>query len=119
MNSILRYTLIPKLGDDKMIHGYSINMLIHLDDHTRITIMDLIVETVRKVAANQKCSYCYAPYIQMLINSKMEKHIFTLDHPHLSLRPEFEDNEVVMDPSHPTAATTHAEEEAARDTSAP
>ena len=55
----------------------------------------------------------------MLINSKMEKHIFILDHPHFPLRPDFEDNTVVMDPSHPTAATTHAEEDAAGDTSAP
>lgn len=94
-------------------------MLIHLDDHTRIRVMDLIVETVMKVAADQKSLCCYAPNIHMLINSKMEKHIFTLDRPHLPLCPDFEDNIVVMDPSHPTAAIAHAEQEVAGDTSAP
>ena len=63
INTILRHTLMPKSGDDKMIRGYSINMLIHLDRHSRIRVMDLIVETVKRVAADQKCSCCYAPYI--------------------------------------------------------
>jgi len=104
MNTILRHTLMPKSGDDKMIRGYSINMLIHLDRHTRIRVMNLIVETVKRVAADQKRSCCYAPYIQMLINSKLEKHIFALDRPHLPLQPDLEDNVVVMNPDHPTLA---------------
>ena len=57
----------------------------------------------------------------MLINSKLEKHIFALDRPHLPLQPDLEDNIVVMDPEHPTsaAAQAQAEAEAARATSAP
>src|SRR4051812_23166441 len=94
-------------------------MLIRLDLPTRIRVMDLIMETMKKVATDQKRSCCYAPYIQMLINSKMETHISSLDRPHLPLRPDFEDNIVVMDPSHPTTPTTHAEAEVDGDTSAP
>lgn len=40
-NTIMRHTLMPKSGDDKMIRGYSINMLHHLDTHTRFRVMDL------------------------------------------------------------------------------
>ena len=110
---------MPKSGDEKMIRGYSINMLLHLDQHTRFRVMDLIVETVKRVFADQKRSCCYAPYIQMLINSKLEKHIFALDRPHLPLQPDLEDNVVVMNPDHPTSAAAQAEAEAARATSAP
>ena len=53
----------------------------------------------------------------MLINSKLEKHIYALDRPHLPLLPELEDNVVVMDPDHPTLATAQAQAEASRDTS--
>ena len=108
---------MPKSGDEKMIRGYSINMLLHLDQHMRFRVMDLIVETVKRVAADQKRSCCYAPYIQMLINSKLEKHIFAFDQPHLPLLPELEDNVMVMDPDHPTLATAHAHAEAAKDSS--
>ena len=100
-----------------MIRGYSINMLLHLDQHTRFRVIDLIVDTIKRDPADQKRSCCSAPYIQMLINSKLEKHIFALDRPHLPLLPELEDNVVVMDPDHPTSATAHAHAEAARDTS--
>ena len=109
---------MPKSGDDKMIRGYSINMLHHINNHTRLRVMDLIVETVKRTSADQKRSCGYAPYIQMLINSKLEKNVYALDRPHLPLQPQFEDNVVVMDPSHPTSSTTQAEVEAARATSA-
>ena len=118
MNTILRHTLMPKSGDENMFRGYSINMLLHLDQHTRFRVMDLIVETVKTTIADQKRSCGYAPYIQMLINSKLEKHIYALDRPHLPLLPELEDNVVVMDPDHPTSATTQAQAKAARDSSA-
>ena len=39
----------------------------------------------------------------MLINSKMGTGTYLLDREHLPLRPEFEDNVVVMDASHPTS----------------
>ena len=39
----------------------------------------------------------------MLINSGVEKGTYLLDKRHLRLRPDFEDNEVVMDASHPTS----------------
>src|SRR3990170_4726605 len=39
----------------------------------------------------------------MLINSKVGAGTYLLDREHLPLRPEFEDNEVVMDASHPTS----------------
>ena len=39
----------------------------------------------------------------MLINSKMGTWTYLLDKEHLPPRPEFEDNKVVMDASHPTS----------------
>ena len=84
-NTIMRYTLMPKSRDDKMIRGYSINMLHHIDLHTRFRVMDLIVETVKRTAADQKRSCGYAPYIQMLINSKLEKNVYALNRPHMPL----------------------------------
>ena len=39
----------------------------------------------------------------MLINSKVGMGTYLLDREHLPLQPEFEDNVVVMDPSHPTS----------------
>ena len=80
--------------------------------------MDLIVETVKRTATDQKRSCGYAPYIQMLINSQLENNVYALDRPHLPLQPELEDNVVVMDPSHPTSSTAQAEAEAARAASA-
>jgi hypothetical protein len=116
-NTIMRYTLMPKSGDERMIRGHSINMLHHIDRSERFRVMDLIVETITRTAADQKRSCGYAPYIQMLINSKLEKHIYALDRPHLPLLPELEDNVVVMDPDHPTSATAQTQAEAARDSS--
>ena len=65
--------------------------------------MSLIVETIKRTAADQKGSCGYAPHIQMLINSKMGTCTYLLDREHLPLRPDFEDNVVFMDASHPTS----------------
>ncbi|KAI5016137.1 hypothetical protein ZWY2020_005988 [Hordeum vulgare] len=111
-NTILRYTLMPKSGDENMIRGYSINLLHLLDTHTRFRVMDLIVETIRRTVADQKRSCGYAPYIQMLINAKLGKHAYLLDHPHLPLQPEFEDNEVVMDDNAPNSVAARMAAEA-------
>ena len=49
----------------------------------------------------------------MLINSKVVTSTYLLDCEHLPLQPEFEDNEVVMDPSHPTYVEAQEEIQAA------
>ena len=103
MNNILRHTLLPKSGDHRMIRGHSINLLQLFDLPQKFKVMSLIVETIKRTAADQKRSCGYAPHIQILINSKMGKGIYLLDREHLPLQPEFEDNEVAMDPSHPTS----------------
>jgi hypothetical protein len=103
-NTIMRHTFMPKLGDERMIRGHSINMLHHIDQHERIKVMDLIVETIKRTTADQKRSCGFAPHIQMLINSKGANKSFQLDRKHLPLRPEFEDTTVTMDASHPTSA---------------
>jgi hypothetical protein len=96
--------MLPKSGDERMIHGYSINLL-HLFDSPpqKFKVMSLIVETVKRTAANQKRSCGYAPHIHMLINSKVGTDTYLLESEHLPLQPEFEDNEVVIDASHPTS----------------
>ena len=86
-NIIMTYTLMPKSGDEKMIRGYYINLLHLLDTHTRFRVMDLIVETIRRTATDQKRPCGYAPYIQMLINAKLGKHAYILYRPHLPLWP--------------------------------
>ena len=111
-NTIPRHTLMPKSGDEKMIRGHSINLLHHLDTHTRFRVMDLIVETIRRTAADLKRSCGYAPYIQMLINAKLGKHAYLLDRPHLPLQPEFEDNVVVMDENDPSSTASRMAGEA-------
>src|SRR6266536_2701531 len=102
INTILRHTLLPKSGDHRMIRGHSINLLQLFDVPQKFKVMSLIVETVKRTAADQKRSCGYAPHIQMLINSKMGTGTYLLDKKHLPLRPEFEDSEVVMDETHPT-----------------
>jgi hypothetical protein len=97
-----------------MIRGHSINMLHHIDQHEKFKVMDLIVETIKRIAADQKRSCGFAPHIQLLINSKGANKSFLLDHEHLPLRPEFEDNTVTMDASHPTSAEPQGSAEAAR-----
>jgi hypothetical protein len=87
-----------------MIRRHSINLLHLFDTPQKFKVMSLIVETIKRTAADQKRSCGYAPYIQMLINSKVRTSTYLLDHEHLPLLPEFEDNVVVMDPSHPTSA---------------
>ena len=52
--------------------------------------------------------------IQMLINSKMGKGTYLLDKEHLPLLPEFEDNEVVMDATHPTLVEAQEKREKAK-----
>ena len=86
-----------------MIRGHSINLLHMSDVPEKFKVMTLIVETVKRTTANQKRSCGYAPHIQMLINSKMGTRTYLLDKEHLPLRPDFEDNVVVMDASHPTS----------------
>src|SRR3990170_5337233 len=76
--------------------------------------MTLIAETVKRTAADQKRSCGYAQRIQMLINSKVGTGTYLLDREHLPLQPEFEDNEVVMDASHPTSVEAQEKAEAAR-----
>ena len=68
--------------------------------------LEWVVETVKRTAAHQKRSCGYAPHIQMLINSKVGTGTYLLESEHLPLRPDFEDNEVVMDASHPTSVET-------------
>ncbi|KAE8779962.1 nucleolin [Hordeum vulgare] len=84
-------------------------------------VMDWIVETIRRTATDQKRSCGYVPYIEILINSKVGKNVYLLDNQYLPINLEFEDNVVVMDPSHPTLATAEADaqEEATRASSAP
>jgi hypothetical protein len=50
----------------------------------------------------------------MLINSKMGSGTYLLDIEHLPLRPEFEDNVVVMDASHPTSVEAQKKREKAK-----
>jgi hypothetical protein len=87
-----------------MIRGHSINLLHLFDTRQKFKVMSLIVETIKRTAADQKRSCGYAPHIQMLINSKVGTSTYLLDREHVPLRPEFEDNVIVMDPSHPTSA---------------
>ncbi|KAI4983740.1 hypothetical protein ZWY2020_025606 [Hordeum vulgare] len=95
-NTIVRHTLMPKSGDDKMIK-----------------VMDMIVDPIRRSAADQKRSCGYAPYIKMLINAKLDKHVYLVDRLHLPLQPEFEHNEVVMDDNDPNSTSVRMEAEAA------
>ena len=50
----------------------------------------------------------------MLINSKVGTRTYLLDKEHLPLMPDFEDNEVVMDASHPTCAEAQEKIEKAK-----
>ena len=73
--------------------------------------MSLIVETIKRTAADQKRSCGYAPHIQELINSKMSKGKYILDKEHLPIYPEFEDNTVVMNENEPSSAQAHEKRE--------
>ena len=63
--------------------------------------MSLIVETIKRTAADHKRSCGYAPQIQELINTKMGTGKYQLDKEHFPLYPDFEDNEVVMNEDDP------------------
>jgi hypothetical protein len=86
-----------------MTHDRSINLLHLFDNPQKFKVMSLIIETVKRTAADQKRSCGYSQHIQMLINSKVGTDTYLLDREHLPLQPEFEDNVVVMDASHPTS----------------
>ena len=58
INWILRHTLLPKSGDHNMIKGHAINLL-HIFDVPKV--MSLIVETIKRTAADQKRSCGYPP----------------------------------------------------------
>ena len=77
-------------------------MLQIFDVPQKFKVMSLIVETIKRTAA-QKRSCGYAPHIQVLINSKMGTRTYFLDKEHLPLRPEFEDNTVVMTENEPSS----------------
>ena len=91
INTILRHTLLPKSGDHRMIRGHSINLLHIFDVPQKFKVMSLIVETIKRTAADQKRSCGYAPHIQVLINSKMGTCTYLFDKEHLPLRPDFEE----------------------------
>ena len=79
INWILRHTLLPKSGDHNMIRGHAINMLHVFDVPQKFKVMSLIIETIKRTAADQKRSCGYAPQIQELINSKMGTWKYQLD----------------------------------------
>ena len=114
INWILRHTLLPKSGDHKMIRGHAINLLHVFDVPQKFKVMSLIVETIKRTAADQKRSCGYAPQIQELINSKMGTGVYLLDKEHLPIRPDFENNEVVMTENEPSSAHAQAQKEKAK-----
>ena len=114
INWILRHTLLPKSGDHKMIRGHAINLLHVFDVPQKFKVMSLIVETIKRTAADQKRSCGYAPQIQELINSKIGMGIYLLDKEHLPIRPDFEDNQVVMTENEPSSAQAFTKKEKAR-----
>ena len=97
-----------------MIRGHSINLLQLFDLPQKFEVMSLIVETIKRTAADQKRSCGYAPHIQMLINSKMGTGTYLLDKEHLPLRPDFEDNTAVMDDEDPTSVEAQEKREKAK-----
>ena len=114
INWILRHTLLPKSGDHKMIGGHAINLLHLFDVPQKFKVMSLIMETIKRTAADQKRSCGYAPQIQELINSKMGTGKYLLDKEHLPIYPQFEDNTVVMNEEDPTSVQAHEKREKAR-----
>ena len=79
----------------------------------KFKVMSLIVETIKRTAFDQKRLSGFAPHILLLINSKVGTSTYLLDREHLPLLPEFKDNVVVMDPSHPTSAEAQEKMQAA------
>ena len=97
-----------------MIRGHSINLLHIFYVPQKFKVMSLIVETIKRTAADQKRSYGYAPQIQELINSKMGTGTYLLDKEHMPIYPDFEDNTVVMDENEPSSVHAQAKREKAR-----
>jgi len=85
INTIVRHTLLPKSGDHRMIRDHSINFLHMFDVLEKFKVMSLIVEKIKRTAADQKRSCGNAPHIQMLINSRLEKGTYLLEKRHLPL----------------------------------
>ena len=88
INTILRYTFLPKSGDHRMIRSHSISLLHMFDVPQKFKVMSLIVETMKRTVADQKRSCKYFPHIQMLINSKMRIGTYLFDKEHLSPGPK-------------------------------
>src|SRR3954463_13316088 len=97
-----------------MIRGHAINLLHIFDVPQKFKVMSLIVETIKRTAANQKRSCGYAPQIQELINSKMGTCTYLLDKEYLPIRRDFEDNQVVMNENEPSSAHAQAKKEKAK-----
>ena len=97
-----------------MIRGHAINLLHLFDVPQKFKVMSLIVETIKRTAADQKRSCGYAPQIQELINSKMGTGAYLLDKEHFAIYPDFEDNQVVMDENEPSSVQAKAKKEKAR-----
>ena len=111
INWILRHTLLPKSGDHMMIRGHAINLLHLFDIPQKFKVMSLIMETIKRTDSNQMRSCGYAPHIQELINSKMVTGTYLLDKEHLPLKPDFEDNIVVMNKEDPSSVQAHEKRE--------
>ena len=114
INWILRHTLLPKLGDHKMIIGHAINLMHLFDIPQKFKVMSLIMETIKRTIDDQERSCGYAPHIQELINSKMGTFTYLLDNEHLPLYPDFEDNTVEMNEEEPSSVQAHEKREKAR-----
>ena len=97
-----------------MIRGHAINLLHLFDVPQKFKVMSLIVETIKRTAADQKRSFGYAPQIQEMINSKMGTSTYLMDKEHFAIYPEFEDNQVVMDKDEPSSVHARANKEKAR-----
>ena len=76
--------------------------------------MSLMIETIKRTAADHKRSCEYAPQIQELINSKMGTGKYLLDREHFPLYPDFEENEVVMNEDEPSSVQAQEKKEKAR-----
>ena len=76
--------------------------------------MSLIVETIKRIAADQKRSCGYAQQIQELINSKMSIGKYLLDKEHIVLYPDFENNQVVMNENEPSSVQAQEKKEKAQ-----
>ena len=97
-----------------MIRGHAINLLHLFDVPQKFKFMSLIVETIKRTAADQKRSCEYAPQIQELINSKMGTGTYLLDKEHMPIYPDFEDNQVVMNEDEPSSMHVQAKREKAK-----